>query len=85
MRWAFLTGTTGQGGSHLAKLLLNRGCEAEGLVRRASTFTTERTDYLDLTCETATPDYSCTGDLSDELRLLFGQIAHHDVSRLLAI
>ncbi|MFN5285276.1 MAG: GDP-mannose 4,6-dehydratase, partial [Planctomyces sp.] len=37
---AFITGITGQDGSYLAELLLEKGYTVHGLVRRASTFTT---------------------------------------------
>ena len=43
---AFVTGITGQDGSFLAELLLNRDYEVHGLVRRSSTFGTERIDHL---------------------------------------
>ena len=43
---AFITGITGQDGSHLAELLLGKGYEVHGLVRRSSTFGTERIDHL---------------------------------------
>ena len=43
---AFITGITGQDGSYLAELLLGEGYEVHGLVRRASTFGTERIDHL---------------------------------------
>src|SRR5260221_1861772 len=41
-RRALITGITGQDGSYLAELLLEKGYEVHGLVRRASTFNTER-------------------------------------------
>ncbi|MBK6696356.1 MAG: GDP-mannose 4,6-dehydratase [Myxococcales bacterium] len=41
---ALITGITGQDGSYLAELLLDKGYEVHGLVRRASTFNTERID-----------------------------------------
>ncbi len=41
-----ITGITGQDGSYLAELLLSKGCEVHGLIRRASTFNTERIDHL---------------------------------------
>jgi GDPmannose 4,6-dehydratase len=44
MRRALITGITGQDGSYLAELLLEKGYEVHGLVRRASTFNTERID-----------------------------------------
>lgn len=43
---AFLTGITGQVGSYLAELLLARGYEVHGLIRRSSTPTTERIDHI---------------------------------------
>ncbi len=43
---ALITGITGQDGSYLAELLLNKGYEVHGLVRRASTFNTSRIDHL---------------------------------------
>ena len=46
---AFITGITGQDGSYLAELLLSKGYEVHGLIRRSSTFNTSRIDsiYLD--------------------------------------
>jgi GDPmannose 4,6-dehydratase len=46
MKKAFITGITGQDGSYLAELLLSKGYEIHGLIRRASTFNTERIDHL---------------------------------------
>ncbi|MHB9096296.1 MAG: GDP-mannose 4,6-dehydratase [Syntrophales bacterium] len=46
MKKAFITGITGQDGSYLAELLLCKGYEIHGLIRRASTFNTERIDHL---------------------------------------
>jgi len=43
---AMITGITGQDGSYLAELLLAKGYEVHGLIRRASTFSTERIDHL---------------------------------------
>jgi GDPmannose 4,6-dehydratase len=43
---ALITGITGQDGSYLAELLLEKGYEVHGLVRRSSTFGTERIDHL---------------------------------------
>ncbi|HWL20534.1 MAG TPA: GDP-mannose 4,6-dehydratase [Bradyrhizobium sp.] len=45
-RVALITGITGQDGSYLAELLLEKGYEVHGLVRRASSFNTERIDHL---------------------------------------
>lgn len=46
MKRALLTGITGQDGSYLLELLLQKGYEVHGIVRRASTFGTERIDHL---------------------------------------
>src|SRR6185295_4490040 len=46
MKKAFITGITGQDGSYLAELLLGRGYEVHGLIRRTSTFTTSRIEHL---------------------------------------
>jgi GDPmannose 4,6-dehydratase len=46
MKKAFITGITGQDGSYLAELLLKKGYEVHGLIRRASTFNTGRIDHL---------------------------------------
>ena len=43
---ALITGVTGQDGSYLAELLLARGYEIHGIIRRASTFNTGRIDHL---------------------------------------
>lgn len=43
---AFITGITGQDGSYLAELLLEKGYEVHGLIRRSSTFNTSRIDHL---------------------------------------
>jgi len=46
MKRALITGITGQDGSYLAELLLNKDYEVHGIIRRASTFNTERIDHL---------------------------------------
>jgi len=46
MKKALITGITGQDGSYLAELLLAKGYEVHGIMRRASTFNTERIDHL---------------------------------------
>ena len=43
---ALITGVTGQDGSYLAELLLSKGYEVHGLIRRASTFNTSRIDHI---------------------------------------
>ena len=46
MTKALITGITGQDGSYLADLLLEKGYEVHGIIRRASTFNTSRIDHL---------------------------------------
>ena len=46
MKRALITGITGQDGSYLAELLLDKGYEVHGLIRRSSTFNTERIDHI---------------------------------------
>ncbi len=46
MKKALITGITGQDGSYLAELLLSKGYEVHGLIRRASTFNTHRIDHI---------------------------------------
>jgi GDPmannose 4,6-dehydratase len=46
MKKALITGITGQDGSYLVELLLDKGYEVHGIVRRASTFNTGRIDHL---------------------------------------
>ena len=43
---AFITGITGQDGSYLTELLLEKGYQVHGIVRRASNFNTERIDDI---------------------------------------
>jgi len=63
-RRAFITGITGQDGSYLAELLLNKGYEVHGLIRRASTFNTERIEHL----------YSDPHDADTRLFLHYGDL-----------
>jgi GDPmannose 4,6-dehydratase len=46
MKRALITGITGQDGSYLAELLLAKGYEVHGVIRRASTFNTDRIDHI---------------------------------------
>ncbi len=46
MKRALITGITGQDGSYLAELLLKKGYEVHGIIRRASTFNTSRIDHI---------------------------------------
>jgi GDPmannose 4,6-dehydratase len=43
---AFITGITGQDGSYLAELLLDKGYEVHGIIRRSSSFNTKRIDHI---------------------------------------
>jgi GDPmannose 4,6-dehydratase len=66
MRTALITGVTGQDGSYLAELLLDKGYEVHGLIRRASSFNTHRLDpiYRD-PHESGVRFFMHYGDLSD--------------------
>ena len=46
MKRALITGVTGQDGSYLTELLLDKGYEVYGVIRRASTFNTDRIDHI---------------------------------------
>ena len=46
MKKAIITGITGQDGSYLAELLLEKGYEVHGIVRKSSSFNTERINHL---------------------------------------
>ena len=62
---ALITGVTGQDGSYLAELLLSKGYQVHGIVRRSSLFNTDRIDHLHVG-ETPSPDFHLHyGDLSD--------------------
>lgn len=68
---AFITGITGQDGSYLAELLLLKGYEVHGLVRRASTFNTSRIDHLYVDSHNPIAKlFLHYGDLSDGSRLV---------------
>ena len=61
---ALITGITGQDGSYLAELLLEKGYEVHGIVRRSSLINTDRIDHI---YEQLHLHY---GDLTDELSLI---------------
>jgi len=68
---ALITGITGQDGSYLAELLLSKGYEVHGVVRRASTPNTSRIDHLLANPEIADERlFLHYGDLSDSSRLI---------------
>ena len=84
---AFITGITGQDGSYLAELLLSKGYEVHGLIRRSSTFNTARIDHLYV--DPHNPDaklFLHYGDLSDGSRLvtLLAQIQPDEIYNLAA-
>jgi GDPmannose 4,6-dehydratase len=72
MKTALITGITGQDGSYLAELLLSKGYEVHGLIRRASSFNTQRIDHIYLDPhERGARLFLHHGDLSDS-----GQLAN---------
>ena len=84
---ALITGITGQDGSYLAELLLEKGYEVHGLIRRASTFNTARIDHLYR--DPHDPEarlFLHYGDLSDGSRLttLLQQIEPDEIYHLAA-
>lgn len=62
---ALITGITGQDGSYLAELLLDKGYDVHGLVRRSSTFSTERIDHIYQDLHSDTKLRLHYGDLTD--------------------
>jgi GDPmannose 4,6-dehydratase len=62
---ALITGITGQDGSYLAELLLAKGYEVHGVIRRASTFNTDRIDHLYADPHESPALYLHYGDLSE--------------------
>ena len=80
MNKAFITGITGQDGSFLTELLLEKGYEVHGIVRRGSNFNTHRIDHI-----FGHPNLKLHhGDLSDSANLnkLVSQIKPHEVYNL---
>ncbi|MEM9411557.1 MAG: GDP-mannose 4,6-dehydratase [Planctomycetota bacterium] len=66
MKKALITGITGQDGSYLAELLLEKGYEVHGIVRRCSTFNTDRIDHIYTDPhESGTKLFLHYGDLTD--------------------
>src|SRR5262249_55138942 len=85
MKKAFLTGITGQDGSYLAELLLAKGYEVHGLIRRSSTFNTGRIEHLYRdTHEKDARLFLHYGDLSDatNLNLLLRKINPNEIYHL---
>jgi GDPmannose 4,6-dehydratase len=83
---ALITGITGQDGSYLAELLLDRGYEVHGVVRRASTFNRQRIDHLRADTELRRRFHLHYGDLGDteSLTTILGQVRPAEVYNLAA-
>jgi GDPmannose 4,6-dehydratase len=87
MKKALISGITGQDGSYLAELLLSKGYEVHGLVRRSSTFGTERIDHLYRDPHSDTPGLNLHfGDLADgsSMRHVLSQVRPDEVYNLAA-
>jgi len=82
MKKAFITGITGQDGSYLAELLLDKGYEVHGLMRRASVFNTARIEHI-FHHERLTLHH---GDMSDSANLnkLLAQLKPDEIYNLAA-
>ena len=84
---ALITGITGQDGSYLAELLLSKGYEVHGIIRRASTFNTSRLEHLYTDPHTREAALKLHyGDLSDASALarLIGRITPDEIYNLAA-
>jgi GDPmannose 4,6-dehydratase len=84
---ALITGITGQDGSYLAELLLSKGYEVHGIIRRASTFNTSRLEHLYTDPHTRKAALKLHyGDLSDASALarLIGRITPDEIYNLAA-
>jgi len=85
MTKALITGITGQDGSYLADLLLEKGYEVHGIIRRASTFNTSRIDHLYTDPHVhGVRLFLHYGDLSDSLNLtrLIDRIGPNEIYHL---
>ena len=85
MKKALIIGITGQDGSYLAELLLQKGYEVHGLIRRSSTFNTDRIDHLYQDRHTKDVKlFLHYGDLSDGSRLvsLIGDLKPDEIYNL---
>jgi GDPmannose 4,6-dehydratase len=89
MKTALISGITGQDGSYLAELLLAKGYQVHGIIRRTSTFNTDRLDHIYTDPHSQSPSDKPAlrlhyGDLSDAARLrsLIGQIQPDEVYNL---
>ena len=75
MKTAFITGITGQDGSYLAELLLEKGYAVHGLVRRASMFNRSRIDHL----------HTKTASVEERFFLHYGELNDHTSLRRLLL
>ena len=85
IRKAFITGVTGQDGSYLAELLLEKGYEVHGLIRRSSSFNTARIDHIYQDPHSPSPKLILHfGDLTDGVNMtnLIHQIQPTEVYNL---
>lgn len=73
MKKALITGITGQDGSYLAEILLKKGYEVHGIIRRSSTFNTSRIDHI----------YADPHQKNKKLILHYGDISDSEVIRKL--
>ncbi len=80
MKKAFITGISGQDGSYLSEILLEKGYEVHGIIRRSSVFTSDRIDHLFDNKDF----YTYHGDLSDSSNLhrLINQIGPDEIYNL---
>jgi GDPmannose 4,6-dehydratase len=86
-RRAFITGVTGQDGSYLAELLLEKGYEVHGMIRRASYFNRKRIDHLFKgTHDNKTDFFLHYGDMSDSSNIsrVLEKVMPHEVYNLAA-
>ena len=71
MKRALITGVTGQDGSYLAELLLEKGYEVHGIKRRASSFNTQRIDHLYVDLHEQNVHFKLHyGDLTDSTNII---------------
>lgn len=70
MKKALITGITGQDGSYLAELLLEKGYIVHGIKRRSSLFNTDRIDHLYKEKKDANNFFLHYGDLTDSTNLI---------------
>lgn len=70
MKTALITGVTGQDGSYLAELLLEKGYKVHGIKRRASSFNTQRIDHLYVDQHESHVNFKLNGDLTDSTNII---------------